>query len=223
MNTLLLKRAGGSGSRRRLAGYTLVEVMMASALSIIVMGAVIAAHFIGLRESQWVSSKAGADDTSRRVLNQLPVDIRQTKMWFIGNMNGTTFANDINGTLQQGTALQLFPDPSVNQYILYYFDLSDTQNNNGKLLRLTATNNIQTTPVVLASNLVNWLGNGYAFTAEDYNGTQSTNDGSRAYKNVIHTTLQFCMFEFPLTAVGGTNGLYDFYKLEFKATPHLPE
>jgi Tfp pilus assembly protein PilW len=208
------------GGCQRLAGYTLVEVMIAGTLSVIVVMAIIAAHLIGLRESQWVESKAGADETSRRVLNQLPTDIRAAKMWFIGNMNGTTFTNTINGTLQQGTALQLFSTTNGSTpFVLYYFDLSDAANNNGRLMRLT---NFSIPAVVMASNLVNWLSNGYSFSAENYNGIVSTNDGSRAYKNVIHTTLQFCMFEYPLTAVG-TNGLYDFYKLEFKATPHLPE
>ena len=59
--------------------------------------------------------------------------------------------------------------------------------------------------------------------AEDFDGKVATNqDGSKAYKHVIHTTLQFCQFLYPLTQVG-TNGLYDYYKLEFMATPHLPE
>jgi hypothetical protein len=59
--------------------------------------------------------------------------------------------------------------------------------------------------------------------AENYDGTVATNQGNgRNYKGVIHVKLQFCQFQYPLTPVG-TNGLYDYYKMEFRATPHLPE
>jgi Tfp pilus assembly protein PilW len=202
-------------------GFTLVEVMIAGGLSVMVIAAILTANFIGLSETQWVESKAGADNTSRLALDNLERDIRGAKMWFIGNMNGTTFTNIINGTSQQGPALQLFQTTNgSSSYVIYYFDLTYSNQNNGKLMRLTSSN---TTPVVIASNLVNWLNNGYSFSSEDYNGNIATNDGSRTWKNVIHTTLQFCQFEYPITTVGGTNSLYDFYKMEYRATPHLPE
>jgi len=208
------------GTDRRLAGYTLVEVMFASTISVMVVMAIIVANLMGLCEDQLVESKEGASDTSRRVLNQLPVDIKSCKMWLIGNYSGSTFTSIANSAAQQGPALQLFETTNGSSYVIYYFDLSQATNNNGLLKRLTSSNS---TPVILASNLVNWLGNGYSFTAENYSGVVATNQGSsKAYKNVIHAVLQFCEFQFPLTQVG-TNGLYDYYKLEFRATPHLPE
>src|SRR6185437_15176742 len=100
-------------------------------------------------------------------------------------------------------------------YVQYYFDLTGSNQSNGKLMRFTSTS---TTPVCLASNLVNTLGGGYSFAGEDYNGNISTDNSS--YKSVIHTRLQFCKFLYPLTSVGSSNALYDYYKLEFKATPH---
>ncbi len=89
-------------------------------------------------------------------------------------------------------------------------------NSDGILLRTSITN---WNPTVICSNLVNTL----YFTAEDYNGNVQTNMlNGQGYKNIIHVNLQFCQFQYPQTQVG-TNGLYDFYKLEFRATPHLPE
>lgn len=185
--------------------------------------AFLAAHMIGLRQYQVLSTKCGASDTSRSVLSQLPRDIRSTKMWWIGNYNmgSGTFSQISDGTAQEGTALQLFQTTNDSTpYILYYFDLTGSNNNNGKLMRY---NSINATTVCLASNLVNWLGMGYSFKAEKFDGTRCTNEGTAtAYKSLICTRLQFCRFEYPL-AVVGTNGLYDFYKLEFRATPHLPE
>lgn len=203
--------------KRSLAAATLIEVMFASAILILVIFALLSAHLTGLRLSQLVESKAGASDSSRKTLDQLPMDIRSAKRWAIGNLSGTTFTSLAGGVAAQGGALQLFPTTNFSTpYILYYFDLSDTNNSDGRLMRTVNTN---WNPVVLASNLINTL----YFTAENYAGTVATNEGSStSYKNVLHTTLQFCQFQYPLTQVG-SNRLYDYYKLEFRATPHLPE
>jgi hypothetical protein len=207
-------------TRKPVTGATLIEMMFSITILVVVVIAMMSAHLMGLRQNQLVESKGGASDTSRRVLNQLPVDIRSSKTWYIGNLSGTNFSLISGGSGQRGTALKLFDTAIETTYVLYYFDLSDSNNSNGKLMRTISTN---WNPVCLASNLVDWLGGGYQFVAEDYTGNVATNTGnSKAYKNVIHTKLQFCQFQYPLTPVG-TNGLYDFYKLEFKATPHLPE
>jgi hypothetical protein len=138
-------------------------------------------------------------------------------MWFIGNMSGTTFTPITNGSAQQGTAVQLCTTTNGSAYKLYYFDLSNSNNSDGHLM-YNATNTVWN-PVCLASNLINTL----YFRAENYNEVLQTNAGSsKAYKNVIHTTLQFKQFQYPLTQVG-SNCLYDFYRLDFMATPHLPE
>lgn len=201
-----------------MAGGTLIEMIFTMSMLVVVVMALMAAHLVGLRESQWVESKSGASDTSRRLLNQLPVDIRSSKMWFVGNMSGTNFNIITNSS--QGTALKLFQTTNGSVAILYYFDLVNSNNSDGHLVRVSTTN---WNPIVVASNLVNWLGGGYSFAVEDYNGHAATNDAdSMSYKRIIHTSLQFCQFQYPLTAVG-TNGLYDYYKIEFRVTPHLPE
>jgi hypothetical protein len=211
------KRGGRSA---RIMGATLIEMMFSITILVMVVIAMMSAHLMGLRQNQLVESKGGASDTSRRVLNQLPVDIRSCKRWYIGNLSGTNFSANTDGAAQRGIALQLFDTSVESTYVLYYFDLTASNSSNGRLMRTVSTN---WNPVCLASNLVDWLGGGYQFVAEDYTGTVATNQGySKAYKNLIHTKLQFCQFQYPLTPVG-TNGLYDFYKLEFKATPHLPE
>ena len=210
-------------SARKIPGFTLVEMMFSVSVFSIVALALVSAHILGLRENQLIESKCGASDSSRRALSKLPEDIRSAKMWRVGNISGspaTTFTAIADNTAQNGTALQLFQTTNNSAYIIYYFDLADAANNNGKLCRFTSAS---VAPVCLASNLVNWLTNGYSFVAEDYTGAVATNQGtSRAYKGMIHAKLQFARFQYPLTPVG-TNGLYDYYKMEFKATPHLPE
>ena len=206
--------------RRTAGAFTLLEMMFSVAIFSVVTLALISAHIMGLRQNQLIESKCGASDASRRVLNQLPEDIRAAKMWQIGSLSGSTFTGIATGSAQNGGALQLFQTTNNSAYIMYYFDTTAAANNNGKLMRYTST---YTNPVCLTSNLVNWLADGYSFVAEDYAGTVATNQGSSmAYKNVIHAKLQFAQFLYPLTPVG-TNGLYDYYKMEFRATPHLPE
>ena len=200
-----------------LSGHTLIEAMFTSAILAMFIIALLSAHLLGLRLNQLVESKAGANDDSRRSLSQLTTDIRSSKRWLIGNLSGTNFVKLANGSIQQGPALQLFLTTNYSTpYILYYFDLSETNNKNGKLMRTVNTNWI---PVTLASNLIETL----FFTAENYDGTPATTQGdSASYKNVIHTTLQFCQFQYPTTQVG-SNCLYDYYRQDIKATPHLPE
>jgi prepilin-type N-terminal cleavage/methylation domain-containing protein len=219
MNFPFVRTKRQSCRKRRKAGFTLVEMMVGIVVLVLVVLALTNANLLGMREDQLVESKGGASDTSRKVLNKLPTDIKSSKMWFLGNMTGgTNFAIATNAS--QGTAIKLFETTNNSAYIIYYFDLSNSNNSDGHLLRTT---NTAMAPQLLATNLVNWLGGGYSFTCEDYNGFATNNYGtSTSYKRVIHTKLQFCQFQYPTTTVG-SNGLYDYYKIEFKATPHLPE
>ncbi len=206
--------------RRAAVAFTLIEMMFSMVIFSMVTLALISAHILGLRENQLIESKCGSGDSARLVLGQLPEDIRASKTWQIGTLSGTNFTGIANNSAQVGPALQLFQTTNNSAYIMYYFDTTDVANNNGKLMRYSSSSS---SPVCLTSNLVNWLSNGFSFVAEDYTGTVATNQGSsKAYKNVIHANLQFAKFLYPLTPVG-TNGLYDYYKMEFRATPHLPE
>lgn len=197
---------------------TLIEVMVASALMMVIVAGVLSAHFLGLRESQLLESKAGVNDTARRAVNQLLQDIRAAKGYDIGTMSGTNFTLITNGILQ-GAGLKLYSvvistnqavDP--NKYLIYYFDSNQLASANGMLWRMNSTNGV---PAVTVSNLINTL----YFTSEDYFGRTQT---VRTYKGVIHATLDFCQFQYPLVAVG-SNGLYDTYRIDCRATPHLPD
>jgi Tfp pilus assembly protein PilW len=212
---------------RRLSGFTLIELMMVMVLMIFVLTAIILANLLGLKENQYMASKAGASNTSRMTINQMMSDIRTAKGFTIGTIGtnfttGTNFAAYVPNTTtssNQGTALALFPilvstNESINysDYILYVFDLSQTNNSNGILWRYTSTNQ---TATIVASNLINSM----YFLTENYAGATNW---STTYKNVIHTTLQFCEFQYPLTKVG-SNYLFNYYRLDCRATPHLPD
>ena len=205
----------------RFSGFTLLELTIAMSLMVLVLGALMAANYIGLEENQYLAAKAGATNTSRRGVNQMLDDIRMAKGYAVGTISGTnftTFSAITNGTFR-GVALQLYPilvgtNDSIDytKFVLYAFDLSQTNVSNGRLWRYTSTNQIST---IVASNLISTL----FFSSENYNGT---NQCLSTYKSVIHTTLQFCEFIYPLTLVG-SNQLFQYYRMDCRATPHLPD
>jgi type II secretory pathway pseudopilin PulG len=205
-------------ARRPELGMTLVEMMFTFFLMGVVIAGVMSANFLGLRENKLMESKAGASDSARRYINQMLYDIRSAKGFDVGTMSGTNFTAVTNGSFQ-GSGLKLYMVAvSTNQvvdasrYTLYWFDTSQTNNSNGMLWRMNSTNGAA---VVIVSNLINT----FTFTSEDYLGnTQSV----RTYKGVIHCTLQFSQFQYPLTPVG-TNGLFDYYRIDCRATPHIPD
>ena len=196
-----------------------MEMMIVSFVMLWVIAGILSEQYIGMRQEQLMESKAGANDTARRSVSQMLADIRAAKGYDIGNTTaGTNFMIITNGYLQ-GTAVRLYTaiissnqTVDLSNYTLYYFDLSQVANNDGLLWRLTST---YPTPTIVASNLINTL----YFTGEDYLGNTQT---VRTYKGVIHTTLQFCQFQYPQTPIG-TNGLFDYYRMDCRATPHLPD
>jgi len=205
---------------RQSQGFTLVEFYISTALMIscVIMG-LFAVHLMGLREDQLLESKAGASDSARRNINQLRYDIYGAKGWQIGSWDGSSFVNVSNGVIQQGNALIIYPliitsnqIVDVSKYILYYFDSSDVANNNGRLWHLNSTNGVN---LVSVSNLIAPLN----FTGERYDGSTQTN---RTYKSVIHATFQYSQFQYPLTKVG-SNSLFNSYRIDVRATPHLPD
>ena len=138
-------------SRARTSGMTLIEVMFAVVLMGVVIAGVLSANFLGLRENRLMESKAGANDSARRYINQLIYDIRSAKGYDIGNLASTNysvtnFVTITNGTMV-GPALKLYMltissnaavDPS--SFIMYFFDTTQTNASNGKLWRVNNTN-----------------------------------------------------------------------------------
>jgi type II secretory pathway pseudopilin PulG len=207
---------------RRQQGMTLVEVMVASTLMVLVIGGVMVGNIVGMQQDQLVESMAGASDTSRNAVNLMLQDIRLAKGFYVGSYPGSNFTAIASGSTQQGNALMLYPVVNstnqavdTTQSILYYFDLSDSINNDGRLWRTSNVVGDTESGTIIASNLINTL----YFTSENFQGTPQT---VRTFKGVVHATLQFCEYQYPLTKVG-SNYLYEYYRMDCRATPHLPD
>jgi prepilin-type N-terminal cleavage/methylation domain-containing protein len=207
----MMKATVNQGSQRtdkasRFRGLTLVEMMVTMGIFSLVVIGLVYANLFNLRQDQLVNSKLGASDQSRKAFSQMNADIRSAKLWAIGYGNGSQFTAIPNGTLQRGNALQISLTTDTNNFIRYYFNT-----NRCELYRMETG--------VLGHHLIaDHLTNQMFFQAEDYLGNVKTD---LAYKYVIRIMMEFCQYQFPLTRVG-PGYYYDYYKMEFKVTPHCP-
>jgi prepilin-type N-terminal cleavage/methylation domain-containing protein len=201
MKTGFLK-AGREGCQ----GFTLIEMMTTSAIFSMVVLAAVYTQIFGLKQDELAQSQLGASDASRKGFGQLGLDIRSAKIWSVGNISSGNYVAIANSTTQQGTAIQLSLTTATNIYIQYYFDT-----NAGALYRQHSGSSA----TLIATNLTGTL----FFRAEDYTGTVLS---TLTQKAVIHVMLQFAQYQYPLVNVG-TGYLYDYYRLEFRLTPHCPD
>jgi hypothetical protein len=182
-----------------------------------VITALIYAHMFGLRQDQLVESKLGASDQSRKSFDLLARDIRSSKLWYVGNGNAAGFVAISSNAPQRGNAINLNLTVNTNIFVRYFFDTNTP--GNFKLCRMHSPNS--STITIVASNLIGNL----TFTAERYDGSIfATNvvETDLTHKGVIHTTLEFCQYQYPKTLIG-SNYLYDRYKLELKYSAHVPD
>jgi hypothetical protein len=192
---------------RRQAGLTLSETMVATGVfSLTVLGFVYCQMF-GMRQDQLVNSKIGASELARMSFNQLANDVRAAKIWQIGNGDLTSFTGIPLGTSQRGNAVKLSMTTDTNQYYLYYFDT------NAHLLYRSHSGSLAKTC------LAQFLTNTYYFEAQNYRGEAQTD---LTHKGVINVVMQFQQYQYPLTKVG-PGYFYDYYKIELRLTPHVPD
>lgn len=186
--------------------FTLIEMMTTSAIFSLVVLATVYTYMFGLKQDELAQSKLGASDASRRGFGQLSLDIRSAKIWSIGIFSSGSYAPIANSSTQRGNAIQLSLTTDTNTYVQYYFNT-----NAGALYRQHSGQ----ASTLIATNLTGTL----YFQAEDYTGTVLT---TLTQKAVIHVMLQFAQYQYPQVIVGA-GYLYDFYKMEFRLTPHVPD
>jgi type II secretory pathway component PulJ len=192
-----------------IAGLTLVETMISMTIFGMVVTAFVILQMFALRQNQLVESKLGASDQSRLMLQKMGMEIRSAKKWEVGNVNnsGTIFTEIPDGQPQRGTAIRIFQTQATNSYIQYHF-----LTNSRVLMRATSAGD--------STLVVRDLTNTMFFQAEDYQGNVQT-AGTGLWRNCIRVMLEIAQYQYPLTKVGPGN-LYDYYKMEFRVSPHCP-
>ena len=167
--------------------------MIASTISLMVVGAVLAANLFGVRVIQITQPKVSASAAVRQTINPLVADITSAKMVRIGSGDLYSFTRVADGALKQGSAIQLYPSNDTNVFTRYFWDVADK-----KLKRVT---NGSTNALVVANAITNSL----VFSGEDWQGNILNNNQNNI---VIGVTLQY-------SQLGGTNmpvGPTNYYK-----------
>jgi len=190
--------------KTRPSAFTLVEVMIAMTVMIMTLAGVLAVQFYGMKLFELTKSKLGASDDARKAIDLLCTEIRSAKIIKIGSGGPGTvnFAECAPGTLQLGSAIQIYATTNTNFFIRYYWNSTTSQ------LERTMKGTAVFTPVA------NFITNSAVFASEDAFGNVLTNNQNN---RVISMKLQFYQLQYPITRVGAGN-YYDFYQLCTKTT-----
>jgi len=188
--------------KTRPSAFTLVEVMIALTIMLMTLVGVLAVQFYGMKLFELTKSKLGASDDARKAIDLLCTEIRSAKIIKIGSGGPGTinFAECAPGTLQQGSAIQIYATTNTNTFVRYYWDSTTNQ--------LQRTFNGIITKTVVAS----YITNSGIFTAEDAFGNTNT---LKTANHVISMKLQFYQIQYPIIQIGPGN-YYDFYQLSTK-------
>lgn len=209
MKTNHLPTAVNPLPRRRAAGFTLMEMMIATGIFLgVFVGVLVGLQLFGLKVYTLAATKLSATDDARKTMNILRGQIRESKLVYVGNYSSGTFNRIANGDLQMGNALEMFfPDTNNNagtNPLVYYQQVTGTADKLTNAL-YSVSNNVVT-------RMANYVTNNIVFTAEDYQASILT-----TYDNnpVIRVVLQFHEWQYPIGFIG-TNGLnaYNHYRLQ---------
>jgi type II secretory pathway pseudopilin PulG len=179
--------------------FTLPELLIAMTVFILMLAGIVSANLFGLRMFQFNSTKLNATDWSRRTFGQITDEIRSCNSFSILNVdtNGN-FTGLLDGEMQQGNALQIYPTTNTSSYTIYFVNLPDATFRR----RATAPGGSKT--FILADSITNSM----VFSAQDRSGNVLTNNQNN---QMIHLMLEFYQ-------TGRFMQRPDYYKLETSVT-----
>jgi hypothetical protein len=169
--------------------FTIAELLVVSALALLVGAMLLSAFFFGNRMWQITQTKITSTDKARQIIRLLTADVHSAKIVRVGSGTVNSFTEAALDTPQEGNSLQIYPTVNTNYFVRYYRDQSDQ-----KLKYIT---NGSVTPVVLAKSVVNNV----VFRMEDFSGNVLT---AKQNNCVIGLTLDFSQIEGSDVPVGPT-------------------
>jgi hypothetical protein len=195
-----MKTALPTTSRSTAAGFTLTEILVVSALFVLLIGALVTTQIVGLKMYRIAETKLTATSEGREALTAIRDEIRAAKMVYVGNGDATSFLAITNDMPHVGNAIQIWPTTNLTQFVRYYVD--------------SATHTLMRYANGQAQPVAGFVTNTLAFRAEDFQGNILTNNVNN---RVIRMTLEFYQWQFPL-ATAGEGGMYDYYRLQTRVT-----
>jgi prepilin-type N-terminal cleavage/methylation domain-containing protein len=189
-------------------GFTLVEIMTVMAIFVMMVGAMVSLQIFGLRVYTLAATKISATTSGRETLNNIRDRIRSAQVVYVGTYSNSAFSQASLGTAQQGNAIQILSTTTVantitTNAIVFYMDPTQYDGISTNVMKMVSSG----AETVVAKFMTNY----YCFQAEDYKQAPLTD-----YKDntVIHVTMQFYQWEYPIGCVGGTGiNAYDYYCL----------
>ena len=191
-----LSRSGPGRSAKPSQGFTLPEILIAMTVFVLVVVGIVSANLFGLKMFQITKAKLKAVEWSRRTFGQITEEVHICDTVYVGNMTNGVFAALLDGEMQQGSSLLIYPGTNTASYIVYYFNSSDQT--------FRRTTDQSGTAVILAESVTN----GMMFSAQEFSGNVLTNSVNN---RVIHLKLEFSQ---PESFLQGP----DYYKLETSMT-----
>ncbi len=189
------------------AGFTLIEILLATAIFGMVIGGMIYSHVIGGRLYQLTLAKLGGTDEARRALGWIEMDVRAARLLNIGSGSAASFAPALTGAIQRGNALQLSYTTNSATYVRYFVDAPS-----GTLYRQFSW---ETLPRALAQHLTD----PQIFLGEDYVATPQTGENAAT---VVRVLLTFSQLTYPRVNVGATN-FFESFQIQTRITRRLTD
>ncbi len=214
-----------SSPRRKVQAFTLVEMMIASAIYIgIFLAALVAIQVYALRVYTLGATKLTATQGCRKTMDVLRDDIRQGKLIYVGNVTNndpSTFTSVATTNAAIGNALEIYQTTNQNagaQCSIYYLQtnppVGGMSSNNLMWFSINSSGATNT------QRLTTYITNSIIFTAIDpnfgdsnsYYGTIISNNARN--NQVFTVTLQYYQWEYPVGYIGGVGfNAYDYYQL----------
>lgn len=187
-------------NKRFAPGFSIVEIQIAVAVLILIIGAAASIQFFGVRMFTATRMTLEATDDARNFIGGVRDEIRSCTIVQVGKGDYQTFAEIPDDTPQVGNALQIFPKTNLNIYTIYFHDTDNTLKRWSTDTRKLAT---------ICENVTNRL----VFAAQDYTGKVLTNNENN---RVIEITLKFLQENSKNASQKG--GLHNYYQAQTKVT-----
>jgi prepilin-type N-terminal cleavage/methylation domain-containing protein len=188
----------GARGVRNERGFTLAELLTATAIFSLVIVGMVYSHLFGMKMYNLTATKLTASQNARATLNRITDEVRCAKVVAVGSGNTNSFSVPTS-TAERGNALQISPTTDTNVYVRYFLDTTEQS------LKRKASGNPKVE--VIARFITNQI----PFQVEDFTGQVLTNSQNN---RVIRMTLEFNQYEFAKRS--GTGGFYDYYRLQTK-------
>jgi len=191
--------------RMRLGAFTLTEMYISLAVFALVIAATVAVQYYGLNMYYLMQTKLTATASGRQTINIIRDQVRGSQWVYVGTFSNAAFTPVGGWGTQTGNAIQVFPTTNNIPYTVFFMN-PVTSN------LCCVTNGQACNAVGDGKVLTSWITNYFCFQAENCMGSVlGTNQNNR----VIHLTMNYFAWEYPLAHVGN---MYDHYTLQTRAT-----